>query len=284
MPLIEVEPGISIYADDIGEGRPVVLLPGFGMCHQVFAVLSTALAAQYRVVTIDIRGTGDSDKPRIGYEVSRLSADVESVISALGLTDITIVGWSFGGQIALDTVSRWPEQFAQLVLLASNGVGVSRTESFPFGKAAGEIEPGLIAAELNDPAGSRLATILASFRVRPEPEVIDLLLESSLKMPTWSAVESFRSFLRTDLSPVVENITLPTLQILGTEDPTLSRRGASWVRGRLKNARLVNLEGAGHYPMLQAPGALEETLRSFLAEVPWSKTTAGRAGAGSTDA
>jgi non-heme chloroperoxidase len=92
MPMIEVEPRVEIYAQDLGSGPPVVLIAGFGLSHPVWdAEVRELLEAGHRVICIDLRGTGRSDKPAGGYDIPRLTDDVAAVLDALEVTDATVV-------------------------------------------------------------------------------------------------------------------------------------------------------------------------------------------------
>ena len=137
---------MSVYARDVGEGRPLVLIPGFGLNHEVWEGQVRALVEEHRVVCIDLRGTGRSDKPTGGYGIDRLADDVLEVLESLDLHEVTLVGWSFGGQVAFRLAARSPERLRQLVLIASNGVRASRSEDFPFGPDADSLETALVRA------------------------------------------------------------------------------------------------------------------------------------------
>src|SRR6478672_7357782 len=148
MPHVEVEPGVSVFAQDVGSGRPVVLIAGFGLSHEVWDREVRELAVSHRAVCVDLRGTGRSDRPIGGYSVARLAADVEVVLRELDLRDATIVGWSFGGQVAFHVAANAAERLAQLVLVCSNGVrGPTRSEAFPFGAAGESLYEALVRGE-----------------------------------------------------------------------------------------------------------------------------------------
>jgi len=263
---IEVEPGMGLYVQDIGSGRPVVLLAGFGLSHPVWDRQVRVLTdAGHRAICIDLRGTGRSDKPATGYEVERLAADVEAVLATLDLRDVTLVGWSFGAQVAFRLVARSAARVRDLVLLTSNGVRASRSEAFPFGAPGDKLEAQLVAGERADRLAARRATLTLGFAVPPPPDVLDFLLRVQLQMPSWAAVASYHAYLQTDLVDDLPAVTVPVLQIMGARDPVMPLDGAAWLQERLADARLVVLDDCGHYPMFEAPDALDEALLSFVA-------------------
>jgi non-heme chloroperoxidase len=261
---IEVAPGVSLYAQDIGAGPPAVLIAGFGLSHPVWDGEVRALAdAGRRVVCIDLRGTGRSDKPLDGYSVERLSADLAAVFDALSLHGAMVVGWSFGGQIAFHLAATRPELVSRLVLLCSNGVRASRSDEFPFGAPADALQAALIRGELDDRLQARHKTVASGFAGEADPLAVEFLVRVQLEMPSWAAVACYESYLQTDLVDQLPRITIPVLQILGTEDVVTPPEGAQWVAERLANARIVALDGCGHYPMFEAGPELRRALVQF---------------------
>src|SRR4051794_6246381 len=76
MPYVEVEKGIQYYYEDIGQGQPIVFVHGWGMSRKVWERQVVDLSDKFRVITIDWRGCGKSDKPAHGYEISKLADDI----------------------------------------------------------------------------------------------------------------------------------------------------------------------------------------------------------------
>ena len=92
--------GCEIHYEVTGSGPPVLLLHGLGSCGKDWELQVPALAARYTVITVDLRGHGESDKPKGPYTMSMLSADVVHVIETLGLGPLHVVGISLGGMVA----------------------------------------------------------------------------------------------------------------------------------------------------------------------------------------
>jgi pimeloyl-ACP methyl ester carboxylesterase len=264
---IEVEPGVTLFVQDLGAGRPVVLVAGFGLDHTAWDAEVRLLTEHHRVVCVDQRGHGRSDKPLGGYEVDRLAADLIAVLDALDLRDVTLVGWSFGGQVAFKVAADAPERLAQLVLVGSNGVSASRTAAFPFGAPADAVEPMLVAGEQNGRLAARRAALVQGFHGDPDPDILNLLLQRSLRMPSWAAVACYQTMLRADLVDRIPDVRLPVLQLIGAEDPVHSAKGARWLTEQLCDARLVELADCGHFPMFEAPAAFDAALVEFVGSV-----------------
>jgi pimeloyl-ACP methyl ester carboxylesterase len=270
MTLVAVEPGVSVYVQDLGSGPPVVLLAGFGLSHEVWDGEVRELAgAGHRVVCVDLRGTGRSDKPFGDYAVARLAADVAAVFDALDIDGACVAGWSFGGQVALALTASAPSLVDRLVLVCSNGVRASRSSEFPFGAPADALLAALIDGERTDRIGARYKTIASGFAsAEPDSRLVDYLVGVQLAMPSWAAVACYESYLTTDLTAVLPSVSAPVVQILGADDVVTPREGAKWLSDRVSSHRLILLEGCGHYPMFEAPTQFRSALLDAVTGSP----------------
>ncbi|WP_019874291.1 alpha/beta fold hydrolase [Sporichthya polymorpha] len=271
MPRLEVEPGVEIHVEDHrptkGAGRPVLFVAGFGLHSDAWqGQVHPLTTAGYRALALDVRGTGQSSKPLDAYGMDRLAADVVAVLEGLDLRNATLVGWSFGAQIAMRAAVTAPERLAQLVFVGSNAVRASASAEFPFGGDAADLEARLVRLERTKRIETRRRTIASAFRVEPDPDVLGWLLRMQLQMPSWAAIACYRTYLHTDQVAEVGALKLPVLQIMGSVDPVSPIAGAAWLQERLPDGRLVELD-CGHYPMLEVPEAFDDALLTFLAEV-----------------
>jgi non-heme chloroperoxidase len=265
MAYIEVDDGVELFVQDVGRGPTVVFVAGFGLNHQVWDRQVRVLAETNRVVCVDQRGHGRSSKPLGGYDIPGLAHDLRVALERLGVRACTLVGWSFGGQVAFEAAATDQRGLiARLVLIGSNGVRASRGPTFPFGATPEQLEPALVAAERSDRIAARRAALLSGFNQPPTDETLDWLLRISLEMPSWVAVACYQSMLRTDLTGVIDSVTLPVLQITGDRDPVHSAKGARWLQERLANSQLTVIDDCGHYPMLEAADQLDDLLSAFV--------------------
>lgn len=243
----------------------MVLLAGLGLDHASWDGPAAVLGRTHRVVRIDLRGTGGSDAPTGGYSLDRLGRDVIAVLDRLDLSDVVLVGHSFGAQIALLVTATVPARLSRLGLVCSNGVRASRSDAFPFGPPADRLERALVEAEELDRVKARRQNVRAGFPATadPDPDLVERLVEWQLRMPSGAMVASLRTYLHADLTAELAAVKMPVLQILGADDPVTSVDGGPWVQERLADGRLVVLEGCGHYPMFETPERFEALLADF---------------------
>lgn len=265
MPLVEVEPGVGIHVEDHGSGHPVVLIAGFGLNSEAWQGQVELLTNHgYRVIALDVRGTGKSAKPLQGYGMDRLAADVVAVLDALEVSRAVLVGWSFGGQIGMRVAVTAPDRVSALVMVGSNGVRASRSAEYQFGPDGADLEGRLVHLERTKRIVTRRRTIQSAFATEPDPDVTAWLLRMQLQMPSWAAIASYPTYLHTDQIADLPTLKLPVCQIMGAVDPVSPIEGAAWLQERLSDGRLITLD-CGHYPMLEVPAAFDRALLGFLA-------------------
>jgi pimeloyl-ACP methyl ester carboxylesterase len=100
-----------------GEGRPVVLLPGWPQTWWAFHKIMPALARDRRVIAVDLRGMGGSDKPAGGYDKKTMAKDIAELVRVLGYDKVDVVGHDIGAQVAFSFAANHPEATRKLVLL-----------------------------------------------------------------------------------------------------------------------------------------------------------------------
>lgn len=267
MALIEVDGGIHLNVSDVGHGPAVVFVAGFGLDGAVWDRQVRILAPQHRVLCVDQRGHGGSDKPLGGYSIEQLAQDLISALRRAEVNHCTLVGWSFGGQAAFRAAALEPELVGALVLVGSNAVRASRGPGFPFGRDPEPVLAAMIDAEHADRLAARRSTVASGFAEQPAAHLLDWLVDRSLQMPSWAAIACYESMLTTDLQSDLPSVKQPVLQVVGALDPVHSAKAARWLTTQLANAQLVELDGCGHYPMFEAPDAFDSALTAFIGQV-----------------
>jgi pimeloyl-ACP methyl ester carboxylesterase len=120
---IEVENGVKIFAQVQGEGKPIVLIHGWGLNHEMWNAQIPYLTEHgYKAVAVDLRGFGNSDKPVAVYDYDTWANDIGKVLEALDLQNVTLVGYSIGGAISMYyAATRSDPHVEKLALVAAAG-------------------------------------------------------------------------------------------------------------------------------------------------------------------
>lgn len=264
-------PTTALYVEETGEGAPLILLHGLGGSLFTWRHVVAALSRDHRVIALDLKGFGQSDKPFDDhYSAADQAALVSAFIRKRGLSGITLVGHSFGGVVALRTArdfSREPGIIARLVVMdtpalqqnLSDGAWFFSVPGLPY-MAMAVTPPELMTRML-------LRLVSAPGRVVPESDV------RGYAAPFYD-MGSRHAFIATGQSIVDTNgpkmglayrqIAQPTLIVWCRRDrivPVATGRRLAHV---LPNARLTILNKCNHLPQDEVPGALLSTLLPFL--------------------
>lgn len=108
--------GINLHYVEGGTGQPLICLPGWPQTWFSYHPIAQALAQQYRVVIVDIRGMGSSDKPVAGYDKKTMAQDVFGLVQHLGLGKVSLLGHDIGGMVAASFAFNYPDATEKLIL------------------------------------------------------------------------------------------------------------------------------------------------------------------------
>ncbi|MCO8166369.1 alpha/beta hydrolase [Pseudomonas sp. 21LCFQ02] len=251
--------GCSLHYEEYGQGSPVLLLHGLGSSGLDWEYQIPALAAQHRVITLDIRGHGRSDKPRERYSIKGFSADVEALIEHLHLEPVHVVGLSMGGMIGFQLAVDHP-QWLRSLCIVNSGPQVkvrSANEVWQWFKRWS------LARLLSMQAlGQALGKLLF-----PRPDQADLrrkIAERWARNDKRAYLASFDAIVGWGVQERLSRINCPTLVISGDRDYTPVAVKQAYVK-LIRNARLVVIENSRHATPLDQPEAFNRTLLQFIA-------------------
>src|ERR1700720_636460 len=263
---------IDLYYEDHGSGPPVVLIHGWPLNGDAWEKQTAALlAAGHRVITYDRRGFGRSSKPGLGYNYDTLAADLDTLLSALDLTDVSLVGHSMGtGEITRYIGKYGTKRVRKAVLIGTLGPYLVKTADNPEGVDRSVFDGLKAAIRADRPA--LLMDFLRNFYnydVTGGKLVSERVLEDNWNVAagasatgTLACVDTWIEDFRQDLA----RNTVPTLILHGDADRILpadatSRRQAKMI----KNARLLELKGGPHGVLWSHAEQINSELVKFLA-------------------
>ena len=111
--------GVRLFYEQLGDGEPIVLIPGLGLDHTYFRYAIPELSKHFRVIAYDQRGTGQSDRPQEAYTARLWADDLEGLLASLGIGQAHVVGSSLGGCVALELLRSAPHLAKTLILVAA---------------------------------------------------------------------------------------------------------------------------------------------------------------------
>lgn len=109
--------GTTLHYVKGGEGKPLVLIPGWPETWWAYHKIMPLLASYYNVIVLDIRGMGTSAKPESGYDKKNMARDVYELVQQLGFAKVSICGHDIGAHVAFSFAANYPELTAKLIML-----------------------------------------------------------------------------------------------------------------------------------------------------------------------
>ncbi|MEO3427473.1 alpha/beta hydrolase [Pelagibius sp. CAU 1746] len=253
--------GCRLHYSVEGGGEPLVLIPGLGGSARQLSQISEILSRSHRVITVDPRGAGQSDKPDQPYDGAMLAGDLAAVMDDADVEAADVIGISFGGMIAQEFALRHPERLRSMVLASSYAASDGWTErmwqvrSKLIGELGMEAHFSLALMFLFSPRSFRrdaetIARIEKAFRDSP-PDPVGYVRQ----------LDFCRTF---DVTGRLGAVAAPSLVVTGAEDilatPILGRELAHAIPGALYHEE----PEAAHLYMLSHPEAFIRTVEQFL--------------------
>lgn len=272
--------GIQLHLVETGNSkeRPIVFIHGFSQSWLAWnRQMSSDLADDHRLVAMDLRGHGLSDKPREGYADSKLWADdVNAVIQALKLDHPILCGWSYAPLIILDYIRHYGEGsiggihfVGGITKLGSEQAMSVLTPEFV------SLVPGFFAAGVEESVHSLKSLLRICFAEEPSSEDLYLMLGYNVSVPPYvrQALLS-RSLDNDDLLPRVRK---PVLITHGTQDAVVKPTAVDQHKAALAHAQIHMMAKAGHAPFWDDAAAFNGRLRAFSVSTESRSTPSGAA-------
>lgn len=265
MPTITASDGVTIAYDVWGrrDGPPVLLIQGLGADARGWALQRMAFGRRYRCYAVDNRGVGQSGKPPGPYSLEQMANDAVAVLDAEGVDRANVVGASMGGVIAQILAVLHPERVRSLVL-ACTACHHHPWRRELLAEWAEQVQQGGMGALSND-----ALRWLVGPRLRRRFGVwLNLLARIVLQSPPEPFVAQVQAILDApdELRFELVHMQAPTLVITGSQDELTPMGDAEELAELIPHARLVELRGAAHGLMVEAPNAFNDAVVTFLDE------------------
>jgi pimeloyl-ACP methyl ester carboxylesterase len=251
---------LRLARTNIGRGKPLILLNGIGAAIEMWQPFIAELD-QREAICLDLPGCGASPPARLPMTMSAIAAIVVGVMDALQIPSADVLGYSFGGAVALQLAHRFPDRVRRLVL-ASTTPGIPAAMPHPAVTA-------LMLSPLryyNSRAAKLIIPIIAGGRTSRDAAQLQHGLAQRLERPPsvrgyayqLVAISTFTAW------PWLHRITHPTLIVHGRDDPVTPAMNARMMSATMPNAALHIVPGGGHLLLLDDPTRVAPAILRFL--------------------
>ena len=272
---VEIEGGISLHYVEAGEGKPLIIIPSWSLTGGWYQHQLHGLSHNRRVISLDMRGHGESSTPDNGYRVSRLAADLRAVIEALDLSDVDLMGHSIGSSIIWSYHDLFGDyRLGRMVFVDQAPSVTAKPDWSPEDIVTyGSLLPDLpaLAEFYLDVLGAETAEQTAPLVARlfsPKIPADELLYFASeiIKLPRRHAADLLYNHCSLDWRDVIKTIRLPTL-VVGAEESIFSAESQIWIADQIPGAQVEISpadEGGSHFMCYENPTKFNALVDAFL--------------------
>ncbi len=256
--------GIRIYYEEQGKGEPLIFINGLAFPMDLWFAQIRELSKDFRVIALDNRGIGQSDKPDEEYSIALMASDTVGLLKALGIKKAHIAGLSMGGFIAQEIALSCPEMVNRLIFIATSTGGPRSQElGRPFWD---KVSAAIAGKPAPDVYRTDLTLMTAPGFAEKHPDILERAVQLRMKHP-----QPLKAFLRQyaacnafDSNSRIHQVTQPVMIILGKEDPIFPTPLADDFRRKLPRAKMMMYENCGHAILLEKADQLSKDIREFL--------------------
>jgi pimeloyl-ACP methyl ester carboxylesterase len=271
-----------LYVQDTGpmDAPAIVFIHGFSQCalawhHQ----MQSELARDFRLIAMDIRGHGRSDRPRDGYDAAALWArDLDAIITELRLEGAVLVGWSYGGVIASDYIRTCgDEQIAGVQLVgAISRLGEPLISGGFLGDEFLALVPGFFSTETNETVSTLARFLALTVQQPPSAEELYLALGYNVSVPPYVRQALLARHVNND--DVFAMLRKPVSLVHGEADRIVSPTMCAHLERLMPDAAVATYANVGHMPFQEAPERFNRELHAFASACarPLSLSAAAR--------
>jgi 3-oxoadipate enol-lactonase len=255
---VTLQDGTKIAYSLTGQGNPIVLLHCWTGNHKFWSNQIEYLSQDHMVFAPDYRGHGDSDVPDESFTVEKLAEDIYEVIKELNMSPAVIIGHSMGGMIAQYLCLEHSEDVSAMILIATLSSGMTTTTR------------NIISAQImRDTPRLGYKNAFSThfddwFKAMSDTTHLSWIKEQMLKTPEKVALDLVGGFLKFNLKEQLHRVNVPTLVISGESDISTTPAVCGEIADRIKDSKLVLIPGAGHFPLIENPQAVNQAIDEFV--------------------
>ncbi len=263
---ITLPSGITLAYDDAGrtDSPAIVLIHGVSMSRRYFHRQLEPLSVNNRVLAVDLRGHGGSEKVQSGYTIPQCARDVDAFVKALELDRPVLLGWSMGAFVTFDYIRQFGTGTIRGLVVVDEGPTDFKWEGYEHGFVDLETLRSLM-TDIQDDKDAFLRGFVPEMFHNPQaPEDLEWMVSECARLPTGGLSAILFDQTLQDYRDLLPSIDIPTLVCWGRHDTLLPVSGAAYVNELIQAARVTLFEDSGHCPFLEESEKFNRTLDDFL--------------------
>ncbi|MBL8077857.1 MAG: alpha/beta hydrolase [Anaerolineales bacterium] len=234
--------GSMVHYEALGRGRPIVFLHGWLGSWRYWINAMQAASTSYRAYAVDLFGFGDSTRDPLRYPIERQADLINRFLEEMGIGKVALVGHGLGALVGMSFVKQWPKSVDRMMAIT----------------CPTEYEA------VNARMRTASLTELVDWLVARTPEAASALSDAS-KADPMAVAASIASLQSNNVFSDIRNLGVPCLLVYGPSDPAITMPSVEKADALPQHMHQVNLESAGHFPMIDNPTQFNRLMTDFLA-------------------
>jgi non-heme chloroperoxidase len=248
---------------DQGSGKPLVLLHGWSQSSAMFKHQIHCLSERYRVVALDLRGHGESEKPESGYRIARFAKDVYELFDVLDLQEVNFLGWSMGCSVIWSYFELFGSERLSKLILVDEPPWVLNTEDYDMGSfAIDELWP--LCTKIRDTREEITRSFVDRMVTTDLPKMEkEWIVQENLKTPAHIAARLIFTHASTDWRDLIPRIDLPTL-VVGAKKSIVPWKSQIWLHEQIPGSKVEIFETYGHIMFYESFDRFNQIVTDFV--------------------
>lgn len=258
-----VNDGTRLHYWQAGEGKTLLMIHGWTQSAAAFKYNISKLSEKYKVIAVDLRGHGESDKPTHGYRLSRFAKDIHDLILGLDLKDVTILGWSMGCSVIWSYWDLFGSERLSKIILVDEPGWLLKTEENDLGLWSYDELLANVEAINADKVAYTKALIDGLLTKKMPEEDVQFLIAENLKMPAEYTARLAIIHWFLDWRDIIPTISLPTM-IIGGKKSFVNWHSQVWNNEMIPGSKLELFEDRGHLMFFEEPEKFNKIVSDFI--------------------
>ena len=257
----------KIYYNLQGHGKPIIFIHGYAASMGVFRIPQKILSKEYLALSCDLRGHGMSRVSMVEVNLDILAGDLYELLTHLKLTDVTVVGWSMGGSVIFEYISKYGCENLERIVLVDTGPKLVNTHDWKLGLYNGiyDEEDAKVALDLMMESWSGYSeNFMKNMAPNLDEKQLRIAVASMEENVPKHMISMWKDLVSKDYRNILEEISVPTMIIMGGKSNLYSRATGEYLKENIKNSNLLIFEECGHLLVQENPTGFSRAIKNFI--------------------
>ena len=267
MSFFKTNDGVSLYYTVRGEGKPLLMVQGWTFTAKLWEKNAEEIAKYCRVICMDNRGHGESEKVMHSHSIARYAMDVKNLLDELDLQEVTVLGSSMGASILWSYLQLFGNyRVAKLICVDQSPCQYNDTDWKWGQNSCYDVESFIRICDriIYDPRGAAEDMARGVLYQEASPEQIKMIADEICKCPGPVRIKIMRDHTNLDWRDFIPHITLPALVMAARKGTVFPWQGCAWAGEHIPGAETLFFEESGHMIYWDEPEKFNAAVAEFV--------------------